>query len=233
MKIILPFKKDVLLKDNIYEITSISLENQLSLNEFLVQGTLYITGEYRVSESSNSVLPFNLELPVSIALEDKYITKEAKCDIDDFYYEIVNNQKLAISVDISIDKLKEKELKNMDRNIGVIDDRCIDVDDVSDEDIFEDFEDKNEDIKDKEDKIEIENNLDEVQKIDTSNNSINSLFDNLDNTETYKSYLIYIIRENDTIDNILSKYDTDIDIIKEYNDISDLKVGDKIIIPSK
>ena len=147
--------------------------------------------------------------------------------------EKINIFKLSID-DLDLqNKLKEKELKNMDRNIGVIDDRCIDVDDVSDEDIFEDFEDKNEDIKDKEDKIEIENNLDEVQKIDTSNNSINSLFDNLDNTETYKSYLIYIIRENDTIDNILSKYDTDIDIIKEYNDISDLKVGDKIIIPSK
>ena len=111
MKIILPFKKDVLLKDNVYEITSISL-----------------TGEYRVSDASNTVLPFNLELPVSISLDDNYDTSNAKCDIDDFYYEIIDNQKISISVDISVDKLKQREIIDDKREINVIEDRCIDMD---------------------------------------------------------------------------------------------------------
>lgn len=214
MKIILPFKKDVLLKDNVYEITSISLENQLSINEYLVQGTLYVTGEYRVSDASNTVLPFNLELPVSISLDDNYDTSCAKCDIDDFYYEIIDNQKISISVDISVDRLKQREISDNKRNINVIEDRCIDIDDDIDDKVVENSK--------------VDNDKKEVKE-----NSINSLFDKLDNNENYKSYLIYIIRENDTLDNILEKYNVDIDIIKEYNDISDIKVGDKIIIPSK
>ena len=214
MKIILPFKKDVLLKDNVYEITSISLENQLSINEYLVQGTLYVTGEYRVSDASNTVLPFNLELPVSISLDDNYDTSCAKCDIDDFYYEIIDNQKISISVDISVDKLKQREIIDDKREINVIEDRCIDMD----EETY--------------DKV-VENSKVDNDKKEVKENSINSLFDKLDNNENYKSYLIYIIRENDTIDNILEKYNVDMDIIKEYNDISDIKVGDKIIIPSK
>lgn len=214
MKIILPFKKDVLLKDNVYEITSISLENQLSINEYLVQGTLYVTGEYRVSDASNTVLPFNLELPVSISLDDNYDTSNAKCDIDDFYYEIIDNQKISISVDISVDRLKQREISDNKRNINVIEDRCIDIDDDIDDKVIENSK--------------VDNDKKEVKE-----NSINSLFDKLDNNENYKSYLIYIIRENDTLDNILEKYNVDIDIIKEYNDISDIKVGDKIIIPSK
>ena len=214
MKIILPFKKDVLLKDNVYEITSISLENQLSINEYLVQGTLYVTGEYRVSDASNTVLPFNLELPVSISLDDNYDTSCAKCDIDDFYYEIIDNQKISISVDISVDRLKQREISDNKRNINVIEDRCIDIDDDIDDKVIENSK--------------VDNDKKEVKE-----NSINSLFDKLDNNENYKSYLIYIIRENDTLDNILEKYNVDIDIIKEYNDISDIKVGDKIIIPSK
>ena len=214
MKIILPFKKDVLLKDNVYEITSISLENQLSINEYLVQGTLYVTGEYRVSDASNTVLPFNLELPVSISLDDNYDTSCAKCDIDDFYYEIIDNQKISISVDISVDKLKQREIIDDKREINVIEDRCIDMD----EETY--------------DKV-VENSKVDNDKKEVKENSINSLFNKLDNNENYKSYLIYIIRENDTLDNILEKYNVDIDIIKEYNDISDIKVGDKIIIPSK
>ena len=222
MKIILPFKKDVLLKDNVYEITSISLENQLSVNDYLVQGTLYVTGEYRVSDASNTVLPFNLDLPVSISLDDNYDTSCAKCDIDDFYYEIIDNQKISISVDISVDRLKQKEIIDNKRDINVIEDRCIDIDEEIDNKVIE----NNMIDNDKE-------NIKEISNKEVKENNINSLFDNLDNSENYKSYLIYIIRENDTIDNILEKYNVDMDIIKEYNDISDIKVGDKIIIPSK
>ena len=53
------------------------------------------------------------------------------------------------------------------------------------------------------------------------------------NTSEYISYDIYIIREGDTVDSIVTKYNIDIESLKEYNDISDLKIGDKIIIPNK
>lgn len=52
------------------------------------------------------------------------------------------------------------------------------------------------------------------------------------NDEEYKSYTVYIVREGDNIENIIKKYNVSRDMLEEYNDISNIKVGDKIIIPS-
>ena len=60
MKIIIPFKKEVVFKDNISEITSISLEQEISIIDYLVKGKFLITGDYKVSDASKTVLPFNL-----------------------------------------------------------------------------------------------------------------------------------------------------------------------------
>lgn len=276
MKIILPFKKEIVFKDNVSEITSISLEHQLDLHDCLVKGNFLITGQYLISTGSNTVLPFSLDLPVALSIEDNYDTTKAVCDIDDFYYEIINNKRLAISIDISIDKLKEKEMieiNNPISDIEVLDERNDDLeinnqnrcvedsdyesedDDVLEEDdaldILEEITEQAEESKEEnieqnlynekinnynyEDKIE-----DAIATIRATNKNegevhgkINSLFDNLDNTDIYISYNIYILREGDTIDTIQEKYNIDIDTLKEYNDISDLKIGDKIIIPNK
>ena len=52
------------------------------------------------------------------------------------------------------------------------------------------------------------------------------------NDEEYKSYTVYIVRDGDNIEDIIKKYSTSRDILDEYNDLSNLNVGDKIIIPS-
>ena len=57
------------------------------------------------------------------------------------------------------------------------------------------------------------------------------LFSNLDNTETYVTYYVYIVKEEDNIDKILNKYGITKEELEDYNDISDVKVGDKLIIP--
>ena len=60
-----------------------------------------------------------------------------------------------------------------------------------------------------------------------------SLFSSFDSsTETYSTYSIYIVRENDSIENIMTKYNTTREQLEEYNDLSDMKIGSKIIIPS-
>lgn len=238
MKIIMPFKKEVVFKDNIQEITSISLEHQLSLEDCLIKGNFIITGEYRVSSNTNTVLPFSLDLPVGLSLEDRYDTVDATVDIDDFYYEIINDQKLSISIDICIDKLKEKELIDIKKMINEIDDRCIDVE--------EEKEEITEDKRKMEKEREVENAkidkdvLSNVPKMVNKelenrklNNNINSLFNNIEDDSDYISYNIYIVRDGDTVDSILSKYGVDLEILTSYNDISDLKIGDKIIIPNK
>ena len=106
MKNIIPFKKDVIFKTNLSEITSISLENTLSLENDTLKGEFIISGDYKVSDRSTTVEPFDIRLPFEISIDDKYDTKSATIDIDDFYYEIVNNNVLSVSIDVLIDKLK-------------------------------------------------------------------------------------------------------------------------------
>ena len=62
---------------------------------------------------------------------------------------------------------------------------------------------------------------------------IKSLFDNIDDTnETYSTYKVCILRENETVEMIMQKYSVTKDILELYNNLSELKIGDKIIIPS-
>ena len=250
MKIIIPFKKEVVFKDNISEITSISLEHHLTLNDYLVKGNFLITGEYKVSDASITVLPFNLELPIALSIEDRYDTNKAVCDIDDFYYEIINDRKLSISIDISVDKLSEKDINEVDKTVEVLEDssdteivnvednRCIDMEEknLKSDNVEESLETNNdvkEEIKEiRDNKIEERETKDKkIDKADEVNKKIKTLFNTDNNAEEYITYQIYIIRDGDTVDSIIAKYDIDVESLKEYNDISDLKIGDKIIIP--
>jgi len=60
--------------------------------------------------------------------------------------------------------------------------------------------------------------------------SIFTVFKDAD--ETFSTYSIYIIREGDTLDTVINKYKTTKDILSEYNDLSDIRIGTKVIIPS-
>jgi len=49
--------------------------------------------------------------------------------------------------------------------------------------------------------------------------------------DTFITYNIYIYKETDTIESVCSKYNIGIDTLKEYNDITNISNGDKLIIP--
>lgn len=107
LKKIVPFKKELFFKDNIAEVTSISLEHSLHKDNNSVTGEFYINGEYKVTNVSSSVDRFEFTVPFEIALDEKYDTKNAIVDIDDFYYEIFDSNVLLINVEVRIDKLEE------------------------------------------------------------------------------------------------------------------------------
>ena len=58
-----------------------------------------------------------------------------------------------------------------------------------------------------------------------------SIFNNLNESDTYSTYKVYIFRENDTIDGVLQKYSITKETLSLYNNIEDIKVGTKLIIP--
>lgn len=50
--------------------------------------------------------------------------------------------------------------------------------------------------------------------------------------ESYKTYKIYVVKEMDTIESIMEKYEITKEKLEMYNDLNAIKPGDKLIIPS-
>ena len=117
MKNIIPFKKDIIFKTKLGEITSISLENTLKLIDDVIEGDFIISGEYKEDIDSENEKPFNLKIPFKSVIDDRFTTDKAVVDIDDFYYEIKDNNILLVSIDVLIDKLEEKPLIELSNNI--------------------------------------------------------------------------------------------------------------------
>ena len=87
-------------------------------------------------------------------------------------------------------------------------------------------EEKKEEIMDKIDTSEVKE-----KTRDNDNITASDLFSNLDDSETYTTYYVYIVKEEDTIDKILVKYSISKEEFENYNDITNIKPGDKVIIP--
>lgn len=69
---------------------------------------------------------------------------------------------------------------------------------------------------------------------ETNTVKVDSLFNKFsDEEDSYATYKVYIVRENDSLESIVEKYNISIDELREYNNIDDLKLNDKLIIPSK
>lgn len=222
MKKIIPFKKEIIFNDNLSEITSISLEHNLKCENNDIIGNFYISGEYKVTGSSPNTSKFEYDLPFEINLDERYLLDKAVIDVDDFYYEIMNEQVLKVNIEVLVDNIEEQEI--------VIEEPIVAEQTI--ETTFEELCEEGElDEMNRNGEIVIKKD----EKIDNSRcieDELPSIFDNLDSSETYRSYTIYIVRETDTVESILTKYNISKEALEDYNDMREIKVGDKIIIPN-
>lgn len=226
MKKLIPFKKEIKFKDNLYEVTSISLEHSLHKDNNTISGNFTVSGEYRVTENSTNTLPFTYDLPFTIEMDDKYDISNASIDINDFYYEIVDNKILEVNIEVKLDHVEEIVMERKDKvdidinNIDIDTINDIDVNNVISKPIIEEV--KN---------IEENKPVEAIIKPNIIDKDTSSLFSSLDTTDNYVTYRVYIVRENDTLETIMGKYNVTSEILELYNDIKDIKLGDKIIIP--
>ena len=110
MKQTIPFKKDITFKTKIGELTAISLDNDLTLKgEDLIVGNFYISGNYKMLEGSIEEETYSYKIPCEIAISSEYDTYNATIDIDDFYYEIINDEVLRVNIAVVINNLERKE----------------------------------------------------------------------------------------------------------------------------
>ena len=251
MKQIIPFKKDLPFKTKVSDITSISLERKIEiLDGGIVTGTFYITGDYKMNEGSINREKFSFDLPFDITLDPRYDVNSVKADIEDFYYDIINEDTLKVNIDLYIEAeylpdtsldnniLTEKDKSDNEMNDVQKEDEPVEEDrNIMMESKSDSKNDENIEIeKDKEVTSEKINNDDATMNdSDIERNDVddfaNDLFSNLDNTETYTTYYVYIVKEEDTIDKIISLYGVTKEDIENYNDITSIKPGDKVIIP--
>ncbi len=69
------------------------------------------------------------------------------------------------------------------------------------------------------------------QKQESSNMS--SLFQAFETSEeTFTTYSVYIVRKEDSIEKIMDTYKVSRESLSEYNDLSEIEIGSKIIIPT-
>ncbi len=92
-------------------------------------------------------------------------------------------------------------------------------------------------IEPKEEKLEVKPDETEERAEEPINrnipNEVKELFMNFDDhEETYATYQICIIKEGDTIEEILTKYGIDREVLDRYNDLTEINIGDKLIIPA-
>ena len=213
MKKLIPFQKDLSFDNKIHEISSISLEHTLKLNEGnQISGEFTVSGTYKLTEASINVDPFEYILPFSISIDKKYETKNINVDINDFYYELINNQILSINIEVVIDNLEEKEETFVTKEKTVIPNE---PEDISEETTNEENQEETETVS----KTENENT--ETTK---------SIFENLDENERYAVYKVHVVTENDTVESILQKYQITKEELEAYNDLNDVQMGSKLII---
>ena len=105
MKQIVPFKKELPFKTKVSDITSISLERDLNvLDDGIISGVFHITGDYKMNEGSINREDFSFDLPFDITLDPRYDIKTVNSDIDDFYYDIINDDTLKVNIDLLLFK---------------------------------------------------------------------------------------------------------------------------------
>ena len=219
MKKIISFEKKLEFPSMVGEITSIALEHTLEFKSpTLIEGAFLITGTYKLTEASCIEDNFNFKVPTEIMLTENIDITTGKITVDDFFYEIENDESLVCHIDVLVEGLEEifieeQPLQEIERQIEEI--RECDGD-----------ENKEIEIPHKEQREDVKEEIEELVLEEQS------LFSNLkDDEDTFTTYSIYIIRQDETIQTVLEKYKITKEELEEYNDLSNITEGSKVIIP--
>lgn len=222
MRQLIPFVKDINFTSKLSEVTSISLEHDLSMeNNDSIVGKFIVSGKYKMNEISINEETFDEIIDFDITLDDKYDASLVTIDIDNFYYEIINEEILRLHIDVLIDNLtyikKEEIIPKIPDEImeDIFDIRSIDSNKMDDE---------------------MEKNMKDIEKdvlFDVNEITSNLTSSFLNGDEHFSTYKIHIIREEETINTIIEKYKISKEELEKYNSLENIILGTKIIIPIK
>lgn len=229
------------------EITAISLEQNLNFfDQSNIDGDLTVSGKYKMTEASIIEEDFEYKIPVEILLTERLDLNTTKIEIEDFYYEIENDDTLKCYVDIKIEGVEELEVSepatveqiktekiNNYENLPLVRNEIPEeikntttniIENIVDNQIRECDGEKNLE------NIPLENKMSSENKI---NDEVGSLFSSFkDSDETFSTYSVYILRQDETVETITEKYKITREELEKYNDLTNLSSGIKLIIPN-
>lgn len=249
MKQIISFEKEIAFKTMIGEVTSISLEHTLSFQgPSTISGDMIVSGTYKMTEASTLEEDFQYAIPVDIMLTKELEEDNRSITIHNFTYDIRNEDTLHLYIDVLVKGREVIELEEDEEEvIEPVREEQPKIDEEQKEDTTNDNKELLTDIEveesqkvidniintDKKEEPVIKNDTQEEVKTTTDTKVMNSIFSAFANTEeTYTTYSVYLLRENDSIENIIENYGVTREELSYYNDLDNLNVGSKIIIPT-
>lgn len=245
MKSVIPFTKELDFNAKVQEITSISLEREFSVEDGSVVGNLFVTGDYKSHEISVNVTPFSFKIPFTIEIPDNLDKDSITIEISDFAYDMVDDSKITVHIELELEgneivqEVEEDELVDVpvevdsEEILKMMEERKEEEaekkQDEEDEEIQEEF--IEEDLK--ENPTENDEERDKVQEIEIVKESEDVLMQNIDKDSEYTTYHIHMVKEGETVETICTMYNSNINLLMDYNDLSNLTPGEKILIPSE
>ncbi len=239
------FEKRIDFPTMVGEISAISLEEDLKfINESSIEGNLILSGKYKLTEASRLEEDFNYKLPIEISLTEKLDISTSKVEISNFTYKMMDENIMLCNIELLIEGLELlDESRECDGDVSEIEipikddiDKVINNEFINDSDTLESdvlLKEDNDANDDKRDDIVVtKKDVPEIIDINRDDKVENTSIFNIDeDSETFGTLLVYIVRENETINSIITKYNTTIEELEKYNDLKDLSIGTKLIIP--
>ena len=249
MKQIISFEKEIAFKTMIGEVTSISLEHTLAFQgPSTISGDMIVSGTYKMTEASTLEEDFQYAIPVDIMLTKELEEDNRSIAIHNFTYDIRNEDTLHLYIDvlvkgrevIDLEEDKEEVIEPVREEQPKIDEEQVEDTTNDNKELLTDIEvEESQKVidniinTDKKEEPVIKNDIQEEVKTTTDTKVMNSIFSAFANTEeTYTTYSVYLLRENDSIENIIENYGVTREELSYYNDLDNLNVGSKIIIPT-
>lgn len=248
MKNVIPYTKEIIFKSNIGEISSISLEHEEEVVGNSIEGIFKVSGEYKTHEISVNKEDFSYDLPFNIELDENIDTNSLSVDIEDFNYSFASDV-LKVNIEFSITGERKKEETEDDKIEKNDADERSDSDErnevVFDESILEkinEIENKEKEMKEEIKQVkEDKNEQQEQQKVEKEQKGQQTDQEEIKEVEEveeksieeqeYITYHVHIIKEEETVESICKMYGTMENLVSEYNDLANIKTGDKLIIP--
>jgi len=221
----IPFTKDILFEKKVCEITSISLEHELISTEDDLKGNFIISGDFKSHEVSVNKEAFSYILPFEIELADDIDRDTIEFMIDDFTYEIIDNSTLRVNIDFNVIE-RLKEIEEVEEPLFK-DARELFLDESEEIELVDD---RNNTLENLEEKIKANDTTEDVKENEKI--SEDTIINSLENTNNeYTTYHIHMVSDGETVETICTMYNSNMSILSEYNNLSELSAGDKLIIP--